>query len=84
MSEPENKLLRILMYFMSFLVRALPQVQNQIRKEFSDKVLYNLCSIFLWSVLSKKMAFQKNGFSIVFSKSYLNGGETVFFAKNVI
>ena len=40
--------------FMRFLVGALPDVQNQFRKQFFHKVLYNFCSkIFLRS--KKKM-----------------------------
>ena len=33
--------IRVLAYFMCFLVRALPEVRDQIRNQFSDKVLYN-------------------------------------------
>ena len=37
--------------FMRFLVGALAEVQNNFRKQFSNKVLYNYRSIFFWSVL---------------------------------
>ena len=40
--------------FMRFLVGALPEVQNQIRKQFSRKVLYSFFAKFVfgafWSV----------------------------------
>ena len=32
--EPENTQIHVLAYFMCFLVRALPEVRDQIRKQF--------------------------------------------------
>ena len=34
-----------------FLVWALPEVQNQIRQQFSHKVLHNFLTNFFWTVL---------------------------------
>ena len=66
--EPENTQIHVFAYFMCFLVRALPKVRDQIRKQFFDKVLYNYCSKFFFEHLGPKMAFQKNYFALYFHK----------------
>ena len=63
--------------FACFLVRALPKVRDQIRKQFFDKVLYNYCSNFFLPLHPKKWR-SKNGFPIVFSKSDFGGGDSFF------
>ena len=53
--KPENTQIRVFAYFMCFLVRALPEVWDRIRKQFFDKVLYNYCSkIFCGAFRPKK------------------------------
>ena len=55
--------------FACFLVRALPEVRDQIWKQFFDKVLYNYSSKFyLWSVSPQKMALKKMDFPLYFQK----------------
>ena len=67
---------------MCFLVRALPKVRDQIRKQFFDKVLHNYCSNFFVERFVPKKGVPKNGFPIVFFLSDLGGGGAVFFAKH--
>ena len=38
--EPENMQIRVFVYFMCFLVRALPEVWGQIRKQFSGQIYF--------------------------------------------
>ena len=64
--------------FVCFLVRALNEVRDPIRKQFCDKVLYNYCSKFFFLRFVLKNDVPKNGFLIVFSKSDFGGGGTVF------
>ena len=61
-----------------FLVRALPEVQDQIRKQFFDKKLYNYCSKKKLERFVTKNGVPKTGFPIVFSKSDLGGGDSFF------
>ena len=69
-----------------FLVWALPVVQNHFWKQFSNEVLYNYCSKYLfwafWSVLKK--SFKKNWFFIIFSKSDLAMEELYFHPKKIL
>ena len=66
-----------------FLVRALPKVQDQIRKQFFDKVLYNYCSEKkLLSVLSKKNSIKKMDLPLHFQKVIWVGGD-IFYDKKI-
>ena len=51
-----------------FLVWALPVVENQLLKHFSNKVLYNYCSKFFFERFGEYLKKSKNGFPIVFLK----------------
>ena len=54
--------------FMHFMVRALPEVQNHFRKQFSHKALYIYYSYFFVSVSVRIERSKKIWFPIVFPK----------------
>ena len=65
--------------FMHFLVGAIPEVRNNLQKQFSHKVLYNLCSknFFgaFWSVFKK---VKKMDFLSYFQNMICQGGRGIF------
>ena len=76
MPEPENTQIHIFAYFMCFLVWALPEVWDQIQKQF-----FFLIKCYIFTVLNffverlvPKYGVPKNEFPTVFSKSDLGRG----------
>ena len=62
---------------MHFPVGALPEVQNLFLKQFSNKVLYNYCSNFFWSLAVSIWKSQKMDFLLYF-KNVISKWHKVF------
>ena len=75
MPEPENLQIHIFAYFMCFLVWALPEVWDQIQKQFFfiKCYIFSVHNLFVERLVPKN-GVPKNGFPTVFSKSDLGGG----------
>ena len=67
--------------FMRFLVRALPKVRDQIRKQFFNKVLYNYCSKKKMERFVPKNCVKKMDFPLYFQKVILPA-QGLFFYNN--
>ena len=68
-SAPTRKCKKVKMHgFMSFAVEALPEIQNWIRKQFSDKVLYKYNIVVLEHFGPSFKKVKKMDFPLYFKK----------------
>ena len=74
--EPENTQITVFVYFMCFLVWALPEVRDWIQKQFFNEVLYNYCFKFFWGAFCPKNGVPKN--ALYFQKVIWVGGGNFF------
>ena len=73
-----NQKIREFTYFKCFLDRALPEIKNQIWKQFSDKVLYKYCSKKNLEHFGPKNDVPKMDFPLYFLKVIWLGGHILW------